>query len=456
MIPWYSGAPLKRPLRGRGWRIKGQGRTKRIPCLAWAALKIILRVGEAAACRKNSCSRFDFNPGLDLSWGPALNCKAEAARNVVILNTKRLRTMKSIPVECEGRSYKIHVGLGMLTRAGRILKDLNLSKRLVVISNRQVLKLYGRTLDQSFRASGFDVSIINLPNGERYKSLATIEKIYHRLLQLRLDRKSTLVAFGGGVVGDMVGFAAATYLRGIACIQIPTTLLAQIDSAIGGKTGVNLKGGKNLVGAFYQPMAVIADPSLLVSLPARQFHSGLYEAIKYGIIRSSGLFDLIAQKHSRFPHKESTSLEQIVAECAAIKADVVSADERESGVRMILNYGHTIGHALEAATQYRLLTHGEAIGHGMIMATLLAEALGKIDKAESQEMIRVVKKLSPLPSIRSLRPLQIFRYMLSDKKIIEQRLRFVLPVRIGAVEIVSDVPRSAVDNILRSYLHARS
>ena len=159
-------------------------------------------------------------------------------------------------------------------------------------------------MDRSFRAAGFDVSIISLPDGERYKTLATIEKIYHRMLQLRLDRKSTLVAFGGGVVGDMAGFAAATYLRGIACIQIPTTLLAQIDSSIGGKTGVNLKGGKNLVGAFYQPMAVIADPSLLVSLPARQFHSGLYEAIKYGIIRSRNLFDLIAQKHSRFPHKE--------------------------------------------------------------------------------------------------------------------------------------------------------
>jgi 3-dehydroquinate synthase len=364
--------------------------------------------------------------------------------------------MKSISVECEGRSYKIHVGLGILPRAGRILKGLNLSKRLVVISNRQVLKLYGKTLDLSLRAAGFDVSTINLPDGERYKSLATVEKIYRRLLELRLDRKSTLVAFGGGVVGDMVGFAAATYLRGIACVQIPTTLLAQIDSAIGGKTGVNLKGGKNLVGAFYQPIAVIADPSLLASLPARQFHSGLYEAIKYGIIRSRNLFDLIAQKHARFPHKDKTSLEHIVAECAAIKADVVSADQRESGLRMILNYGHTIGHALEAATLYRRLTHGEAIGHGMIMASHLAETLGRIGLAESQEMTRVVQQLSPLPSVRSLRPQQIFRYLLSDKKIVEQRLRFVLPVGIGAVEIVTDVPRSAVDHVLRSYLHARS
>lgn len=364
--------------------------------------------------------------------------------------------MRAISVECEGRSYKVHVGLGILPRTGRILKDLNLSKRLIVISNRQVLKRYGTTLNQSLRAAGFEVSMINLPDGERYKSLSTIEKIYYRLLQLRLDRKSTLVAFGGGVVGDMVGFAAATYLRGIPCIQIPTTLLAQIDSAIGGKTGVNLKGGKNLVGAFYQPMAVIADPSLLVSLPAREFHSGLYEAIKYGIIRSRSLFDLIAQKHARFPHKDKTNLEKVVAECVGIKADVVSRDERESGLRMILNYGHTIGHALEAATQYRRLTHGEAIGHGMIMASRLAEALGKIDQAESQEINRVVRQFSPLPSIRSVRPQQIFRYLLSDKKIIEQRLKFVLPLRIGAVEIVSDVPRTAVEDVLRSYLHARS
>lgn len=364
--------------------------------------------------------------------------------------------MRSIPVECEGRSYKVHVGLGILPRTGRILKDLNLSMRLIVISNRQVLKLYGAVLDQSLRAAGFAVSIINLPDGERYKSLATIEKVYYRLLQLHLDRKSTLVAFGGGVVGDMVGFAAATYLRGIPYIQIPTTLLAQIDSAIGGKTGVNLKGGKNLVGAFYPPMAVIEDPSLLVSLPAREFHSGLYEAIKYGIIRSRGLFDLIAQKHVRFLHNNKTRLEQIVAECAAIKADVVSRDERESGLRMILNYGHTIGHALEVATQYQLLTHGEAIGHGMIMASQLAEGLGKIKAAEAQEIIRVVQQLAPLPSIQTLRPQQVFRYLLSDKKIIAQRLTFVLPVRIGAVEIVSDVPRPAVENVLRSYLHARS
>ena len=253
------------------------------------------------------------------------------------------------------------------------------------------------------------------------------------------------MAFGGGVVGDMVGFAAATYLSGIPYIQIPTTLFAQIDSAIGGKTGVNLKGGKNLVGAFYPPMAVIEDPSLLVTLPAREFHSGLYETIKYGIIRSRDLFDLIAQKHVRFPHNNKTRLEQIVAECAAIKAEVVSLDERESGLRMILNYGHTIGHALEVATQYQLLTHGEAIGHGMIMASQLAEALGKIKAAEAQEIIRVVQQLAPLPSIHTLRPQQVFRYLLSDKKIIAQRLTFVLPVRIGAVEIVSDVPRPAVE-----------
>ena len=364
--------------------------------------------------------------------------------------------MTSIPVKLEGRSYKIHVGLGLLFQSGKILKELKLSKRLVLISNRTVLKLYGTILIRSLSAAGFEVSTICIPDGERYKSLATMEKIYHRLHHLRLDRKSTFVAFGGGVVGDMAGFAAATYLRGVACIQIPTTLLAQIDSAIGGKTGVNLKAGKNLVGAFHQPLAVIADPLLLVSLPAREFHSGIYEAIKYGIIRSRSLFELIAQKHSRFPHKEKSSLERMVAECAAIKADVVSSDERESGLRMVLNYGHTIGHALEAATHYQRLTHGEAVGHGMIMASRLAEAMGKVDFAESREIIEIIMRISTLPSIQSLRPNEVFRYMLSDKKIIEQRLRFVLPVRIGEVEIVSNVPRAAVDRVLRSYLHAQS
>ncbi|MFN8005863.1 MAG: 3-dehydroquinate synthase [Terriglobia bacterium] len=364
--------------------------------------------------------------------------------------------MNSFTVNCEGRTYPIHVGLGILPRTGKILKGLGLSARLIVISHPQIFKAYGHALNRSLDSAGFEVSVVSIPAGEKTKSLATVEKVYYRLLKLRPDRQSTLVAFGGGVVGDLTGFVAATYLRGIGCVQIPTTFLAQIDSAIGGKTGVNLIGGKNLVGAFHQPKAVIADPLLLLSLPPREFHSGLYEAIKYGIIRSRTLFDLIHCKHSLLPGRDKTSLERIVAECAGIKAEVVSADERESGLRMILNFGHTIGHAIEAATQYRQFTHGEAIAHGMIMATQLSEALGKIQLEESREVIEGIRQLWPLPPLRSLQPSSIFRYLLSDKKIIENRLRFVLPRRVGRVDIVSDVPRSAVQSVLHSYLHARS
>jgi 3-dehydroquinate synthase len=265
-----------------------------------------------------------------------------------------------------------------------------------------------------------------------------------------------VLAVGGGVVGDVAGFAAATYLRGLPCVQIPTTLLSQIDSSIGGKTGVNLPSGKNLVGAFHQPQTVIVDPSLLVTLPLREFHSGMFEAVKYGVIRSGALFDLISHKHSLFPRRDRESLEDVIAHCIRLKAEVVSRDETESELRMILNYGHTLGHALESATRYRKLTHGEAIGHGMILANRVAEMLDRLPSDESLRINDLLGRIAPLPRLGGLDWQGVFRRMLSDKKFIDHRLRFVLPSRVGEVHIVKDVPPAIVKSALRRYLNARS
>jgi 3-dehydroquinate synthase len=300
--------------------------------------------------------------------------------------------------------------------------------------------------------AGFTVKTIRVPDGERYKTLVTIESVYRQLARFRADRKTLIVAFGGGVIGDMVGFAAATYLRGIPFVQIPTTLLGQIDSAIGGKTGVNLREGKNLVGAFYQPKMVLIDPLVLLTLPRREFASGVFEALKYGIIWDARLFDLIARNHQRFPQKDKPGLERMIAECVAIKADIVSRDERESQLRMVLNFGHTFGHALEAATGYARYTHGEAVGHGMIMATQLAARLKKIDLTEAQSILRAITGVSRLPSVDDLDCHRVLDHMFSDKKVTRRQLRFIIPRRTGLVEILQNPPLDVVKKVVASYL----
>jgi len=261
-----------------------------------------------------------------------------------------------------------------------------------------------------------------------------------------------VVALGGGVVGDVAGFAAASYLRGLPCIQVPTTLVAQIDSAIGGKTGVNLSKGKNLVGAFYQPRAVLVDPELLLTLPRRELDSGLFEAIKYGVIADRKLYDQVVRQHRSYPGRDRAGLAGMIVRCVEIKAAVVSGDERESQARMVLNFGHTLGHAIEAATRYRRFTHGQAIGHGMILATRIALQLDKIDPTEAETIQSDLRRLSPLPPLGNLTWKSIHHHMRSDKKFTDHRLRFVLPRRIGEVEIVEDTPLEVVEAVVREYL----
>jgi len=364
--------------------------------------------------------------------------------------------MSTIQVALETRSYSIRIGNGLLSQTGSLVKELQPSQNTVVISSKTILSLHGEWLFRSLRRAGLEAEPVIIPEGERYKTLATVEKIYRALSRLHANRKTLLIAFGGGVIGDVAGFAAASYLRGLPYVQVPTTLLAQIDSSIGGKTGVNLPSGKNLVGAFHQPRAVIVDPLLLSTLPPRELRSGLYEALKYGVIRSTELLELVEKKHTRFPRRDKQSLERMITECARIKAEIVSQDETESELRMVLNYGHTLGHALEAATQYKTFTHGEAIAHGMIMANQLAEQLNGLDASEAARINTSIQGIAPLPRPRQLRWAEVYRHMLSDKKFVDQKFRFVLPRRVGQVDIVKDVPKSAVQSVLRSYLHAES
>jgi 3-dehydroquinate synthase len=361
--------------------------------------------------------------------------------------------MRTVHVHLQDRSYDIHIANGVLSEAGSILKKLGASQDLVVITNAKVGALHGNVLMKSLAKAGFASRTILVSDGERFKTLSTMQFIYKRLARYRVDRKTWLLALGGGVIGDMAGFAAATYLRGIPLVQIPTTLLSQIDSSIGGKTGVNLNEGKNLVGAFYQPAAVLIDPLLLRTLPLREFRSGIYEALKYGIIRDDALFRLIDRKHPHFPESEPRSLEGIIKRCVAIKAEVVSKDERESKLRMVLNFGHTYGHALEAVTNYRRFTHGEAIGHGMIMAAHLSHNLNWLGTKEALQIQQVVSRVSPLPSVSDLSPQKILHHLMSDKKAFGQKVRFVLPRRIGQVEIASDVSMKDVACALQSYLY---
>jgi 3-dehydroquinate synthase len=278
-----------------------------------------------------------------------------------------------------------------------------------------------------------------VPDGERFKQLANVTRIYDALVRATADRSSTLVTFGGGVIGDMAGFAASTYLRGISLVHIPTTLLAQVDSAIGGKVGVNHPLGKNLIGSFYQPSGVIIDPTALASLPRREFRAGLYEVVKYGMTSSPSLFDRIGQHLKAIFDRDPAALTPVIAESCRIKADVVTADEKEAGPRRILNFGHTAGHAIEAVTKYRRFRHGEAVGYGMLVAAELSAARGALSNQHQKALADLIVSLGPLPPISDLSSKQMLDAIRHDKKVVAGKLHFVLPTAIGSTSIVDDV-----------------
>jgi len=328
------------------------------------------------------------------------------------------------------------IGDGLGARLAALLEAQGLSGPKVIVTSPPIWRLHGAAVAAALPGA----AVIEVPDGERHKTLHTVQRIYEALVRAQVERGSTLVALGGGVIGDMAGFAAATFLRGISLVQVPTTLLAQVDASIGGKVGVNLASGKNLVGSFYPPHLVVTDPAFLATLSRREFRAGLYEVIKYAIACSRDLFEQLQRTLPEAARPgQAAAITPIVAECCRIKAAIVSEDEREAGLRRVLNFGHTVGHAVETLTAYRRFKHGEAVGWGMLAAGLLAADRRLLSRAEFAALRALIMGLGPLPQVADLPVSRVIDVMQRDKKVAGGRLHFVLPRGIGAAVVVSDV-----------------
>jgi 3-dehydroquinate synthase len=350
-----------------------------------------------------------------------------------------------VDVTTPSRAYAVTIGEGLLDQAGSVLDALHLPERRFIVSSPLVWRLHGARMVAVLGSA----EPILVADGERFQQLSTVVRIYDALLAANADRGSTLVTFGGGVIGDMGGFAAATYLRGIALVHVPTTLLAQVDASIGGKVGVNHPLGKNLIGAFYQPHAVLIDPAVLGTLPRREFRAGLYEVIKYGVTSSPALFDRVVRERKALFSRDPDVLAAVIGECCQIKASLVSADERETGARRTLNFGHTAGHAIEAVTKYRRYRHGEAVAYGMLVAAQLAVNRGALAERDRKAVAELIASLGPLPAIADVSTGQILEAMRHDKKVVAGRLHFVLPTAIGATSVVDDVSEEELIEALK-------
>jgi 3-dehydroquinate synthase len=360
-------------------------------------------------------------------------------------STKGERYMKKIRVELAERSYDIAVGSNIMEGVGERLLLFSLSPKISLISNPTVFALYGERVTDSIKKAGFDLNTIILPDGEEYKDIIQVQHIYDELLKQKLDRSSGLIALGGGVIGDITGFAASTYMRGISYIQVPTTLLAQVDSSVGGKTGVNHRLGKNMIGTFWQPGLVWIDIGTLKSLPKRQLLAGLAEVIKYGVIYDRELFVFLELNRGKILNLDNGAIMHIIKRSCEIKADIVSKDEREGGLRAVLNYGHTIGHAIETVTGYTRYLHGEGVAIGMYLEARLSQLLGLVD----QDQVLRIKTLLESYGLPSALPDDIDKNnvllsMQLDKKTVAGKLKFILPETIGKARIEKKIPEKVV------------
>ncbi len=363
--------------------------------------------------------------------------------------------MRNVPVSLGNRSYEIKVGNDLLSRLGAECARLKLGQRCAIITDSNVGKHFASATLKSLSAAGFEPILITVPAGEKSKRIAVVEKCFDQLAKHRAERKSFIVALGGGVVGDLAGFVAATYLRGIPFVQVPTTLLAQVDSSVGGKTGVNLRAGKNLVGAFYQPKLVLCDLDTFKTLPKREFISGLAEVIKYGIIFDAKLFAQLERDLSKNLKRDPKTLSQIITRCCEIKADVVSQDETETGLRAILNFGHTVGHAIENSFGYGKFLHGEAISIGQVAAAKLSQQiLGlPVNEVERIEKLFAQAGLPTRIKLNSIQRKKLFAAMKLDKKVSAGEIKFVLAEKIGQVVWGQKVPQALIEEVLATGAH---
>ncbi len=354
--------------------------------------------------------------------------------------------MLRVDVRTGSQSYPIYIEHGVTAQLGRLIESSpKPASHRFFVSSPLVWKLHGKTLSKALPKT----DTILLPDGEKFKQLSTAARAYESLIKLEADRGALIIAVGGGVIGDMAGFVAATYLRGISLVQVPTTLLAQVDSAIGGKVGVNHALGKNLIGAFHQPSLVAIDPALLETLPRREFRAGLYEVIKYGMTSSRALFERIDRDIDAIFARKADALVPIIGESCTIKATVVGLDERESGPRRMLNFGHTAGHALEAVTKYKRFRHGEAIAYGMIVAAEIAVARGVMPGADREALGKIIMKLGPLPPVGDLSTKDVLDAMRHDKKVVNGTLHYVLCTGIGSWTTATDVAEDELAKALK-------
>ncbi|MFW5954035.1 MAG: 3-dehydroquinate synthase [Guyparkeria sp.] len=362
---------------------------------------------------------------------------------------QRTEQPTQVNVDLGERSYPIFIDAGLID--SDTLAPFIPSGRAVIVSNTTVAPLYAARLTSALEAAGKQVDLLALPDGEQYKNLETLEQIYDFLMEKQVDRKTTLIALGGGVIGDITGFAAASFQRGVPFIQVPTTLLAQVDSSVGGKTGINHPRGKNMIGAFYQPRCVLADTDTLNTLPDRELSAGLAEVIKYGLLWDEDFLDWIEAHIDALRQRDPAALTEAIRQSCLIKAEIVRQDEREGGIRALLNLGHTFGHAIEAGMGYGRWLHGEAIGAGMCMAAELSRRLGLIDPSACQRIERIVSAAGlPTRSPAELSPLRLRELMSSDKKVENGRLRLVLLGRLGQARLIDNAPEDEIMAAIRA------
>ena len=348
--------------------------------------------------------------------------------------------MPAFEVRTSGHTYLSVVERGVI---GSVAEHIPAGAgRAFVVTTEDVWTLHGAKLTRSLerrKGSFAEPEVLFLPGGEANKRLAQVERLADQMLERGADRTSIVIGFGGGIVTDLGGFLAAIFMRGIPALQVPTTLLAQVDAAVGGKTGVNLANGKNLIGSFHQPLAVLIDPELTLTLPEREFRAGLFEIVKCGVIRDRGMFDLLATRPREILSMDAGLVDSLIAGAVRVKTEVVSADERENGLRRILNYGHTIGHAIESETGYVRFLHGEAVARGMLAATHLAVLRGMLPAKEAAAILETIQAYGPLPSAIDLSPERLIERLAGDKKTLQGKVHFVLPTHIGEVSVVSGI-----------------